>query len=155
MGIARALRFPVQARWFGGRLLRLGAPEKPALRVATPPEFKGGIPGIWTPEDLLVGSVAACYELTLVALAERNGVPLHTLEVRAAGHLDYAPIVGHSFTEVEIEVELATDPGGELDAEEVAVLAKHHCLVANALNVPVHLRRVEARAARFEIEAAA
>jgi organic hydroperoxide reductase OsmC/OhrA len=155
MGIVKALRFPVQARWYGGRLLRLGAAEKPALRVATPPEFKDGIPGIWSPEDLLVGSLAACYELTLVALAERNGVPLHTLDVRAVGHLDYAPIVGHSFTELELDVDLATDPGRELDAEEVAVLARHHCIVGNALGVPIRLRRVEARPASFAATVAA
>jgi organic hydroperoxide reductase OsmC/OhrA len=149
MDVVKALIFPVQARWFGGRLLRLGAPVKPALRVATPPEFKDGIPGIWSPEDLLVGSLAACYELTLVAIAERHDVPLHTLEVNATGHLERAPKGEYGFTVVELDVDLATDPGRELDAEEVAVLAKQHCIVGRALDVPVHLRRLEVRAASF------
>jgi len=154
MGTVKALRFPVQAHWFGGRLLRLGAPEKPALRVVTPPEFKDGIPGIWSPEELLVGSLAACYELTLVAIAERHGVPLHTLEVAATGHLEHVPEGGYGFTVLELDVDLATDPGRELDAEEVAHLAKRHCIVGRALQVPVHLRRLEARAASFAAEAA-
>lgn len=155
MGIVKALRFPVQARWFGGRLLRLGAPEKPALRIATPPEFKDGIPGIWSPEELLVGSLAACYELTLVAIAERLRVPLHTLEVSAIGHLERAPTDGYGFTVLELDVDLATDPGRELDAEEVALLAKKHCIVGRALEVPIHLRRLEVRAASFaDVEAA-
>jgi organic hydroperoxide reductase OsmC/OhrA len=155
MGIVKALRFPVQARWFGGRLLRLGAPEKPALRVATPPEFKDGIPGIWSPEDLLVGSLAACYELTLVAFAERHNLPLHTLSVDAIGHLERRPEGGYGFTVLELDVELATDPGRELDAEEVAILARKHCIVGRALDVPVQLRRLECRGARFAVEAAA
>ena len=155
MSIVKALRFPVQARWFGGRLLRLGAPEKPVLRIATPPEFKDGIRGIWSPEELLVGSLAACYELTLVAIAERLDVPLHTLEVSAIGHLEQVPKGGHGFTVVELDVDLATDPGRELDAEDVARRAKEHCIVGRALEVPVHLRRLEVRAASFaDVEAA-
>ena len=154
MGTLKALSFPVQARWLGGRLLRLGAREKPALRVATPPEFKNGVPGIWSPEDLLVGSLAACYELTLVALAERHGVPLHTLRVDATGHLERKPD-GYGFASLELDVELTTDPERELDAEEIALLAKRQCIVGRALDVPVRMRRVEARAARFEVESAA
>lgn len=46
---------------------------------------------------------------------------------------------------MELDVELATEPGRELEAEEVAHLAKRHCVVARALEVPVHLR-VETRA---------
>lgn len=154
MSTVKAHRFPVQAHWFGGRLLRLGAPEKPALRVVTAPEFKDGIPGIWSPEELLVGSLAACYELTLVAIAERLGVPLHALEVAATGHLEHVPEGGYGFTVLELDVDVATDPGRELDAEEVAHLAKRHCTVGRALEVPVHLRRLEARAVSFEAEAA-
>ena len=30
----------------------------PSLTVATPPEFKNGVPGVWSPEDLLVASAA-------------------------------------------------------------------------------------------------
>jgi organic hydroperoxide reductase OsmC/OhrA len=155
MGTVNAHRFPVKANWYGGRLLRLGAPEKPALRVVTPPEFKDGIPGIWSPEELLVGSLATCFELTLVAIADRLGVPLHTVEVAATGHLEQVPEEGgYAFTVLELEVDLATDSGRELDAEEVAQLAKRHCIVGRALEVPVHLRRLEARAASFTAEAA-
>lgn len=149
MGIVKTLRYPVRAHWFGGRLLRLGAPEKPPLRVATPPEFKDGIAGIWSPEELLVGAVAACYELTLVAIAERRGVPLHTLEVDATGHLEHVPTGGYGFTVIELDVELATDPGFEAEAGEVARLAEEHCIVGGALEVPVHVR-LETRARRFE-----
>lgn len=154
MGMVKAHRFPVHAHWFGGRMLRLGAPEKPALRVVTPPEFKDGIRGSWSPEELLVGSLAACYELTLVAIAERVDVPLHALEVAATGHLEHVPEGGYGFTVLDLDVDLVTAPGRELDAEEVAHLAKRHCIVGRALEVPVHLRRLEARAASFEAEAA-
>jgi organic hydroperoxide reductase OsmC/OhrA len=149
MGIVKTLRYPVQAHWLGGRLLRLGAAEKPLLRVATPPEFKDGIQGVWSPEELLVGAVASCYELTLVAIAGRRGVPLHTLEVDATGHLEHAPKGGYGFTVIELDVELATDPGFEEEAADVARLAKEHCIIGRALQVPVHLR-LETRPRRFD-----
>ena len=43
--------------------------------------------GVWSPEDLLVAAVTSCYTVTLVALAERRELPLHTLHVSATGHL--------------------------------------------------------------------
>src|SRR5918996_1503911 len=106
MSIVKTLRFAVQARWFGGRLVRLGAHQKPPLRIAT-----------------------------------RRGVPLHTLEVGASGHLERGT-QGYHFTVVELDVELATDPGREPEAEELARLAKEHCIVGRALEVPVHVRIV-------------
>lgn len=148
MSIVKTLRFPVQAHWFGGRLIRLGARDKPPLRIATPPEFKHGIAGIWSPEELLVGAVAACYELTLAAIAERRRIRLHTLEVGASGHVERLPD-GYGFTVVELDVELTTDPGRELEAEETARLAKEHCIVGRALEVPVHVR-VESGALSLE-----
>ena len=52
------------------------AEGKPRLKVVTPPEFSGGVPSRWSPEEMLVGSVATCYALTLRAVAERRAVPL-------------------------------------------------------------------------------
>jgi organic hydroperoxide reductase OsmC/OhrA len=121
-------------------LLRLEAAGKPTLSVATPPEFKDGIAGIWSPEELLVGAVASCYELTLVAVAERRSVPLHGLDVEATGHLERVPAGGYGFTVLELNAALTTEPGFEAEATEVAQLAKEHCIVERALEVPVHLR---------------
>lgn len=139
MSIVKSHRFPVQAHWFGGRLVGLEAREKPTFRIATPPAFKDGIPGIWSPEELLVGALAGCYELTLAAIAERRDVPLHTVEVAATGHVERAAGGGYGFTVIELDVELATDFGRELEAEEVARLAKRYCVVGRALEVPVHV----------------
>ncbi|MEX2210985.1 MAG: OsmC family protein [Gaiellaceae bacterium] len=144
MGILKSHRFPVQAHWFGGRLLRLGAPEKPRLKVATPPEFEDGIEGIWSPEELLVGALAACYELTLAAVAERRAVPIHTIDVAAVGHLERASGGGFGFTVIELDVDLTTDPGRESEAQELALLVKRQCIVARAMEVPLRVQ-VEAR----------
>lgn len=140
MGTVKALRFPVEARWIEGRLLQLDAVSKPPLTIATPPEFKHGVAGVWSPEELLAGAVASCYELTLVAFAERRRVPLHSLEVDAAGHVEHAPGRGYGFTVIELDVALTTAPGYEDEAAELARVVEEHCIVGRALEIPVHVR---------------
>jgi organic hydroperoxide reductase OsmC/OhrA len=146
MPIVETLRFPVRSHWFGGRLLRVGAPEKPDLRIGTPPEFQDGVAGIWSPEDLLVGALASCYELTLLGMAELCGVPVLALDVSATGLLERSSGVGgDGLTVIELDVELATDPEHELELEQLARTAQERCSVWRALEVPVRLR-VESQA---------
>ena len=66
---AKTLVFPLSVRWIEGRRTVVSVCGKDDLEVATPPEFKGGVEGVWSPEDLLVGSIASCFAVTLVAVA--------------------------------------------------------------------------------------
>ena len=56
------------------------------------------------------------------------------------GHLERVPAGGYGFTVLELNAALTTEPGFEAEATEVAQLAKEHCIVERALEVPVHLR---------------
>ena len=113
---AKKFEFPVEVTWLAGRLTRASVAGKPDLEVATPPEFKHGIPGVWSPEDLLVGSLASCYAVTLLAVAERRGVPVRQLEVGGTGEATQRPDGRFGFTEVVLEVSLWTDSGFEAEA---------------------------------------
>ncbi len=42
------------------------------IEVATPPEFTKGMPGIWSPEHLLVAAVNSCLMTTFLAIAENS-----------------------------------------------------------------------------------
>jgi organic hydroperoxide reductase OsmC/OhrA len=145
MSIVKLHRYGVRARSDGSPCLALEAPGKPPLRVASPPEFKGGIPGVWSPEELLIGALAACFERTVVAIAAYEGMPLHAVQVDATGHV-LRKNGKYYFSLFELDVELETDTGREHEAERVAQLAHERCIVESALDVPVHLS-VEARAA--------
>ena len=136
---ARTYVFPAGVRWLEGRLTRVTAAGKPDLEVATPPEFKHGIPGVWSPEDLLVASAAACYEVTLLAVAERRGVPLRTLDVAARGRVDQRSDGPFGFTAIELEVELVTDAGFEDEARLAGEAAERGCLIAASLDFPIEL----------------
>jgi organic hydroperoxide reductase OsmC/OhrA len=133
-------RFPVSVHWVGGRLTRASSSGKPDLEVATPPDFKGGIAGVWSPEDLTVTAAASCYAVTLVAIAERHGVPLLGLEVEGTGHVTTGHDGRFGFVAIELEVDLETEAGSEPEARRAALSAERNCLVAAALDVPVHVR---------------
>jgi organic hydroperoxide reductase OsmC/OhrA len=138
MGIFKVHRYGVRSNWLGRRELRLEAPGKPPLLVTTPPEFAGGDPHVWSPEELLVGSIASCYELTLVAVAERRRLPLRVARIDATGHLERKN-GRYVFVVIEVDAELEVDPGHEHEADEIAQLAKEHCIVAGAIKPPIDL----------------
>jgi organic hydroperoxide reductase OsmC/OhrA len=149
---AKAYDFPLSVRWIAGRRTIASVHGKHDLEVATPPEFKGGVEGIWSPEDLLVASVASCFSVTLLAVAERRDVPLRGLEVGASGHVTQRNDGRFGFTEVVIHAVVDTEPGREAEAAEAAEAAERGCLVAVSLDFPVRLE-LEVRAAPL-VEAA-
>jgi organic hydroperoxide reductase OsmC/OhrA len=76
MARAKTYRFPVDVGWAGGRLTQVSVAGKHELRVATPPEFRGGTSsGVWSPEDLFVAAAATCYVLDLDVVLETDPGP--------------------------------------------------------------------------------
>jgi organic hydroperoxide reductase OsmC/OhrA len=129
--------FPVDVSWTGGRLTRVRAQGKPDLSVAAPPIFPGGVPGVWSPEDLLAAAAATCYAVTLAAIAEHRSLPLHKLELRSEGRLGRREDGRFGFRDVGLRVEIVTDPGCEDAMRGAAKRAEEQCLVGMALQVPV------------------
>lgn len=144
--MVKAHRFPVSIQWQEGRLTRAAAPGKPDLEVATPPEFKHGIADVWSPEDLLVASTAACYAVTLLAVAEGKRLTLLDLHVDGTGHVERRKDGRYGFVVIELVAKVAVEPEQVESAEKAARYAKDACLVELALDTPVHLEvLVEAR----------
>jgi organic hydroperoxide reductase OsmC/OhrA len=139
MSVMKEMQFPVAVRWRGGRVTHAHAPGKDGLALATPPEFRGGLAGYWTPEDLLVTSAASCFALTLAAIAERNDLPLLDATVTATGHMSRRDDGRFGFTVIEIDAVLETTPDGEDAVRRAATEAERCCLVRRALDVPVHV----------------
>jgi organic hydroperoxide reductase OsmC/OhrA len=126
-------------RWKGGRVSDASANGKPALTVATPPEFRGGVDGVWSAEDLLVAAVASSYVDTLASIAEQRSVPLHALEVRSAGYVTRRPDGRFGFIAVDLEIRLETDQGWEASARAAAHDAERASVVAASLDTPLRV----------------
>ncbi len=133
----REFRFPVEIGWDGGRRTTARVEGKQPLRIATPPEFRGSDPELWSPEDTLVAAAGSCLAVTIVALAEREELPLRGLSVHADGVVGRRPDGRFGFVRIEQTVTLETDVGHEDAARAVVAKAEESCLVAVSLDLPV------------------
>ncbi len=138
MSVFKSHRYGVRSEWHDGRRVSLEAPGRPRLDVALPSDFKNGVPGVWTPEELLIASLATCFELTMIAVAAYRLVPLHALRVDATGYVERK---GHLYKLVllELDVHAETDAGREGEVEHIAAAAHEGCLVGKAVDVPIHM----------------
>src|SRR5260370_31699468 len=71
--VYKSFRYKAKTTWTSARRGLLSAVEKPNIVVGSPPEFKGE-PDVWTPEELLVGSLNTCIMLTFLSLAQARGL---------------------------------------------------------------------------------
>jgi organic hydroperoxide reductase OsmC/OhrA len=143
--IVKVHRYGVRAELAKGDRVTLSAPGKRDLDIALPPEFKNGAAGVWSPEELLIGSLASCFELMVTALAELRNVPLRSIRVDATGHVERR---NHRYELIllELDVVVETEVGREHDIEHIAEMAREGCIVGSALDVPLRLE-IDARAA--------
>ncbi|HVO64304.1 MAG TPA: OsmC family protein [Terriglobales bacterium] len=103
------------------------------VNFAAPPEF-GGEPGLWTPEHLLLGSVATCYVATFRAIAERSKLEVSGLEVFVEGVIK-KDTGGFRFTEIVIRPVITVEREADCDrAHRLAEKAEQACLISRSLS---------------------
>ncbi len=103
------------------------------IEVATPPEFPKGMPGIWSPEHLLVAAVNSCLMTTFLAIAENSKFDFANFESNADGKLEK---VEGKFMISEIELKPVVTIRKEEDREKaVRILDKSEaaCLISNSV----------------------
>jgi organic hydroperoxide reductase OsmC/OhrA len=140
MGTVKAFRFPVRIERSAALWLTAHAQRKPPLQIAKPAEFRGGVEGFWSPEELLVAAVASCFELTLRSIADRRQLRFTHMEVGATGHVTQLARGRIGFLAIELDVLLEVKTGEEGIAEAAAYRAHELCIVGRALQVPVELK---------------
>jgi peroxiredoxin-like protein len=129
--------FPVEVSWDGGRRTTAAVTGKQPLDITVPPEFGGTDPDVWSPEDAFVAAAGSCLVVTIAALADREGVPLHDLDVRSVGVVGRRPDGQYGFVRLEHVVEIETDGGSEDAARALVDEAEKGCLVSVSVAVPI------------------
>jgi organic hydroperoxide reductase OsmC/OhrA len=145
MTVFKDYAFRVDAIPRANGVVRVITADRPTLEVATPVEFRNGLPGYWSPEDMLVAATASCYALTFRALAQRRSVPYSDLEVTGTGHVTRRADGRFGFVLVELQVSVTTDVDHTEAVTETAHAAERGCIIGRALDVPVELE-VQTRA---------
>lgn len=136
--------YRTHATWTMRRRGIVAAGDVPrTINFSSPPEFQGE-PGLWTPEHLLVASVATCFLATFRAIAENSRLQVVHLEVEAEGLLEKQE-GGFRFTRVLIRPALAiADAADEERARKMLEKAERACLISRSLSCHIELQaRVE------------
>ena len=150
MSVLKDFRFSVDLRADDEQVVELTTDEVVPLTVATPPEFRGGVSGVWSPEHLLVAAASSCNGLTLDAIAKRREIPLRDVSINAAGHVTRRADGRFGFVVIELRVQLTTEPGLEDDVRSAARLAEAACIVSLSLSIPVEVE-LEVRTAALAV----
>ena len=106
---------------------------KTTIEVATPPDFTGGIPDIWSPEHLFLGSLSSCFMTTYLAIAEKSRLNIARFECNVIGQVEL--LEGHfEFTTINLfpKIFVAKDEAVQL-GNEVLTKAYRHCIIANSI----------------------
>lgn len=118
--------------WAGGKAATFSSNGKPSFRVSSPPEFKGE-ENVWTPEDLLVGSVEICLLMTFTSIAQKRQIPVDAYYSEAEGLLEFVE-GGYRFTRIVVKPTIIVANHDAIETALEAIGRAHHdCLVANSL----------------------
>jgi peroxiredoxin-like protein len=132
--------YEIDIRWNGDRKGVLRSPVLPQnIEVATPPEFKGGIPGIWSPEHLYVAAVNSCLMTTFLAIAENSKLQFTSFESNGVGMVD--KVDGkYQVTEIILKPKV-TIPNAEDEAKAKKILemSERACLISSSIKTIVKL----------------
>lgn len=126
--------YEVKVDWKSDRKGLMSSPVlNEELAVATPPEFPKGMPGIWSPEHLLVAAVNSCLMTTFLAIAENFKFDFVNFESNASGKLEK---VDGKFMISEITLSPVLTITADADQEKaMRILQKSEaaCLISNSI----------------------
>jgi organic hydroperoxide reductase OsmC/OhrA len=126
-------------RWDSQRRATLSSAGLPDITVATPPEFPGGHPRIWSPEHLFVAAAEACLMTTFLAIAENSKLEYTAYTSRAEGILEKAD-QGFMITRITLRPRIViTDAAARDRAIRIIEKAEQHCLISKSMKTVVTL----------------
>jgi peroxiredoxin-like protein len=129
----KKLFFTANVVWTEGRSGELESRGLPAVRVSAPPEFQGR-ENTWTPEHLYAGSVASCFMLTFLALAERSNLDLASLSVTAESKLEQVEGATHQITEIVLKPSVVVRRIDDVRrVEQLLKKAERGCFIAASI----------------------
>ncbi|EMJ97374.1 OsmC family protein [Leptospira sp. WS58.C1] len=131
--------YQVNVKWEKDRIGIASAPGLSSIQVATPPEFPGGHPGIWSPEHLFVASVNSCYMTTFLAIAKNSKLEFSDFESSANGKLEM--VEGrYSITEIVLDAKIRiSNESDRAKALKVMEKSEKVCLISNSIKTVVRL----------------
>lgn len=124
--------YDVGAQGSASGTVRVTSADVPDLQTAPPPEFDGP-GGVWSPETLLIASIADCFILTFRGVSRAAQFEWDLLEVHVRGTLERMDGVTQ-FTRYATHAALTVQASADHEkAKALLERAEKVCLVANSL----------------------
>jgi organic hydroperoxide reductase OsmC/OhrA len=114
---------------------RVEAPPRPIISCGPPPELEGDATA-WSAEQLLLSAIGTSVLTTFEAFAARAHVTVLAWGARAGGVVERTD-AGPRFTKFVVEIDMEVNDVER--ARGVVEETRKHCLVSNALNIPVEI----------------
>ena len=107
--------------------------ETNCLEVATPPEFPGGMPNIWSPEHLFIAAVSGCLMTTFLAISGFSNLDYVSFKCNSKGIIEKVDgkfVVSEVLLFPEVVI---TDASKSDRMKHVVEKAKKACLISNSI----------------------
>ena len=136
MGMSKIAPFPHR---YTVRLTdrKLVAPPRAPIAAGAPVEF-GGTDTVWSPEQLLVAATLECVWTTFDAYARHDGLAVRAWSGTGVAVLEKGNPVP-TFASITLQVEVVVATSDEERAGRLLRTAEKHCIISNALRVPITL----------------
>jgi organic hydroperoxide reductase OsmC/OhrA len=132
-------QYRTSLRWEAQRRGTLSSEGLPDIAVATPPQFPGGHPGIWSPEHLFVASAEICLMTTFLAIAENSKLEFSDYRSEAEGVLEKTD-QGFMITGITLRPRVTIkDPAARERAQRIIEKAEKACLVSKSMKSAITL----------------
>ena len=135
-----AFYFNTEVIWKEGKVGRLLSEGMEDITIATPPEFNGGVPNIWSPEHLFVASANICLMTTFLAIAENS--KLNFISYSSGGKGKVEKVEGKFFvTQIELSPRILVE--NERDKERaLRIIEKSEkaCLISRSMKSEIILK---------------
>lgn len=139
MAEARTYFYDAEIEWKGEKTLQLAGKGLPVINAGAPPEFNGR-QGQWSPEHLLVGSMNACYVLTLLAIAENSKIDIVSCSSFAQGKLEKVSGLGYQITEIVVKPKVVLATLKDLARmPRILEKAKENCFISNSIKAAIKI----------------
>lgn len=133
-------KYEVNLQWKNERKGELTSPLlNQTIEVATPPDFPKGMPGIWSPEHLLIAAVNSCLMTTFLAIAENSKLDYDSFECNAIGWVEK---VDGKFqvTKIVLKPKVTFPSHTSYDkVKRVLEMSEKNCLISNSIKSTVTL----------------
>jgi peroxiredoxin-like protein len=140
--------YNVNIRWDESRKGTMCSPElnnittgeTNCVAVATPPEFPGGIPHVWSPEHLFTAAVSSCLMTTFLAIAEFSKLDFVGFTCESKGVLEKIDgkfVISEVLLFPEVTI---TDASKKERAERIVEKAEKACLISNSITSKITMQ---------------